>query len=100
MIHGNNGEIAIKATLDTTDLERGAKRASQKFQDISKNAQLEGDKIKATLLSVGRAIGVAFSVQQAITFAKQIVNVRSEIQALEVSFRTLLGSQEASTELM
>lgn len=56
--------------------------------------------MRDALLGVGKAMGIAFSAQQAIAFVKQVVSVRSEIQALEVSFRTLLGSQQASAELM
>ena len=100
MIQGKQGEIASVATLDTKDLERGAKRASNQFKEISKAAKKEGDAIKDAFREVYKAVGIAFSAQQAVAFVKQIVNVRSEIQALEVSFRTLLGSQQASAELM
>ena len=100
MIQGKQGEIGFAATLDTKDLERGAKRASKQFQQISKAAKKESDAIKAALKEVYKAVGIAFSAQQAVAFVRQIVNVRSEIQALEVSFSTLLGSQQASAELM
>lgn len=100
MIQGKQGEIATVATLDTKDLERGAKRASKQFQQISKAAKKESDAIKDAFREVYKAIGIAFSAQQAVAFVRQIVNVRSEIQALEVSFSTLLGSQQASAELM
>ena len=100
MIQGKQGEIATVATLDTKDLERGARRASKQFQNISNAAKKESDAIKDALSRVGKAVGFAFSAQQAVAFVRQIVNVRSEIQALEVSFSTLLGSQQASTQLM
>lgn len=100
MIQGKQGEIATVATLDTKDLERGAKRASKQFQQISKAAKKESDAIKDAFREVYKAVGIAFSAQQAVAFVRQIVNVRSEIQALEVSFSTLLGSQQASAELM
>lgn len=100
MIQGKQGEIAFRSTLDTTELEKGAKKAKKHFQDISQSAKKEGEAIKAALKQVATAMGIAFSAQQAIAFVKQVVNVRSEIQALEVSFRTLLGSQQASAELM
>lgn len=100
MIQGKQGEIGFAATLDTKDLERGAKRASKQFQEISKTAKKESDAIKSAFKDVYKAVGIAFSAQQAVAFVRQIVNVRSEIQALEVSFSTLLGSQQASTELM
>ena len=100
MIQGKQGEIATVATLDTKDLERGARRASNQFKEISKAAKKEGDAIKDAFREVYKAIGIAFSAQQAVQFVNKVVSVRSEIQALEVSFRTLLGSQQASTQLM
>lgn len=100
MIQGKKGEIATVATLDTKDLEKGAKRAKNQFREISKAAKKEGDAIKDALKDVYKTIGIVFTVQQAALFINKIVNVRAEIQALEVSFRTLLGSQQASAELM
>ena len=100
MIQGKGGEIAARVTLDTSQLDKDVQRATGKFRQISQSAQQESNRMRDALLGVGKAMGVAFSAQQAIAFVKQIVSVRSEIQALEVSFRTLLGSQQASAELM
>lgn len=100
MIQGKQGEIALVATLDTKELERGAKRAKKQFQDIGDKAKKEGNAIKDALMQVGKVVGIAFSAQQAMAFINKMVSVRAEIQALEVSFRTLLGSQQASAELM
>lgn len=100
MIQGKGGEIAARVTLDTSQLDKDVQRATGKFQQISKSAQQESNRMRDALLGVGKAMGIAFSAQQAIAFVKQVVSVRAEIQALEVSFRTLLGSQQASAELM
>lgn len=100
MIQGNGGEIAARVTLDTSQLDKDVQRATSKFRQVSQSAQQESNRMRDALLGVGKAMGIAFSAQQAIAFVKQVVNVRSEIQALEVSFRTLLGSQQASAELM
>lgn len=100
MIQGKGGEIAARVTLDTSQLDKDVQRATGKFRQISQSAQQESNRMRDALLGVGKAMGIAFSAQQAIAFVKQIVSVRSEIQALEVSFRTLLGSQQASAELM
>lgn len=100
MIQGKGGEIAARVTLDTSQLDKDVQRATGKFRQISQSAQQESNRMRDALLGVGKAIGIAFSAQQAIAFIKQVVSVRSEIQALEVSFRTLLGSQQASAELM
>ena len=100
MIQGKGGEIAARVTLDTSRLDKDVQRATGKFRQISESAQEESNRMRDALLGVGKAMGLAFSAQQAIAFIKQVVSVRSEIQALEVSFRTLLGSQQASAELM
>ena len=100
MITGKQGEIAARVTLDTSQLDKDVQRATGKFQQISKSAQQESNRMRDALLGVGKAMGIAFSAQQAIAFVKQVESVRAEIQALEVSFRTLLGSQQASAELM
>lgn len=100
MIQGKGGEIAARVTLDTSQLDKDVQRATGKFRQISQRAQQESNRMREALMGVGKAMGIAFSAQQAIAFVRQIVNVRSEIQALEVSFRTLLGSQQASAELM
>lgn len=100
MIQGRGGEIAARVTLDTSQLDKDVQRATGKFRQVSQSAQEESLNMRNALLSVGKAVGVAFSAQQAMAFIKQVVSVRAEIQALEVSFRTLLGSQQASAELM
>lgn len=100
MIQGKGGEIAARVTLDTSQLDKDVQRATGKFRQISQSAQQESNRMWDALMGVGKAMGIAFSAQQAIAFIKQVVSVRSEIQALEVSFRTLLGSQQASAELM
>lgn len=100
MIQGKGGEIAARVTLDTSQLDKDVQRATSKFRQVSQSAQQESNRMRDALLGVGKAMGIAFSAQQAIAFVKQVVSVRAEIQALEVSFRTLLGSQQASAELM
>lgn len=100
MIQGKGGEIAARVTLDTSQLDKDVQRATSKFRQVSQSAQQESNRMRDALLGVGKAMGIAFSAQQAIQFVQKLVSVRSEIQSLEVSFRTLLGSQEKATALM
>lgn len=100
MIQGKGGEIAARVTLDTSQLDKDVQRATGKFRQISQSAQQESHRMQDALMGIGKAMGIAFSAQQAIQFVQKLVSVRSEIQSLEVSFRTLLGSQEKATELM
>ena len=100
MIQGKGGEIAARVTLDTSQLDKDVQRASGKFREVSQSAQQESHRMQDALMGIGRTMGIAFSAQQAIQFVQKLVSVRSEIQSLEVSFRTLLGSQEKATALM
>ena len=100
MIQGKGGEIAARVTLDTSQLDKDVQRATGKFREVSQSAQQESHRMQDALMGIGRTMGLAFSAQQAIQFVQKLVSVRSEIQSLEVSFRTLLGSQEKATALM
>ena len=65
MIQGKGGEIAARVTLDTSQLDKDVQRATGKFQQISKSAQQESTRMRDALLGVGKAMGIAFSAQQA-----------------------------------
>lgn len=96
----SDGKIVYKVVLDDQQLQATAQQIESRFKRISSTAQQEGDKMQVTFAKLQRAVGAYFSLKGVQAFATQIVHVRGEIQALEVSFRTLLGSQEASAELM
>lgn len=95
-----DGKIVYKVVLDDRQLQEIAQQVVNRFKRISSTAQQEGDKMQAVFAKLQRSVGAYFSLRGVQAFATQIVRVRGEIQALEVSFRTLLGSQEASAELM
>lgn len=60
----------------------------------------EGGNIDTMLKKVGTAAAGLFTIKSAVNFAKQIASVREEVQALEISFSTLLGSSERSAKLL
>jgi tape measure domain-containing protein len=49
--------------------------------------------------NIAMAAGTMFSVQQAMGFANSIVQVRSQMQSLQVSFETLLGSKDKASAM-
>lgn len=53
----------------------------------------------AAFRKVGVAIAGVFTVQKALEFARSIITVRQEIESMEISFRTLLGSKQKADEL-
>lgn len=94
------GRIAYATTLSNEELLRQAEETKNAFRGISKSASTEGSKIDNTFKRIGTAIAGYFSLKAATDFGKQIVKVRGEISSLEVSFKTLLGSEKKATELM
>lgn len=92
--------VKYAISIDDTELRKAAQDVSQQFSGMSKAAAVEGAKIDSTMKKVATAIGGYFSIQAAINFARQIKAVRSEVQALEISFRTLLGSEERANKLL
>ncbi len=95
-----DGRIAFATTLSNELLLRQAEEAKGAFRGIAKTAEAEGSKIDSTFKKIGTAVAGYFSVTAATNFAKQIVKVRGEVESLEVSFKTLLGSEKKATSLM
>lgn len=75
---------------------RGAERG---VRDLGQATREEGVGMSSTFKQVGASIATAFTIGQAGLFAQQVVQVRREIESLEISFRTLLGSEEKASAL-
>lgn len=88
----DRGKIAYSVGLENSKLRSDAAESKRILQGIGTTAIEEGQKMDDAFKRVGTAIAGAMSVAAAVSFAKQIVSVRAEIQSLEISFRTLLGS--------
>ena len=95
----DEGRLKYIAELNTEALERAASKVDDSFRGMTRTAEQEGDKIDAVMKKLGGAIAGYFSFQAATQFAKSIVDVRSQIESLEISFRTLLGSEQAAAKL-
>lgn len=96
-LNDNTGKLAYAITLDTQELEDKSKRAVDLFRGMADGAESGGNRIAS---SIGK-IGAAFlSFSAATAFVKKMVEVRSEIESLEVSFQTLIGSAKEGTALL
>ncbi len=70
------------------------------IKEVTETTEAEGQAMEALVQKIGQAaaaMGVGFS---AVSFVKQVVQTRGEFQALEASFRTLIGSEEEANALM
>lgn len=91
--------LSYAITLDTAQLEASAKRASNEFKSMGGNIENESKRIDSTMRTIGTAAAAYFSVTALTNFARSVVQVRGEIESLEISFATLLGSTDKAKEL-
>lgn len=91
--------LAYAITLDTAQLEASAKRASNEFKSMGGNIENESKRIDSAMRTIGTAAAAYFSVTALTNFARSVVQVRGEIESLEISFATLLGSTDKAKEL-
>lgn len=96
----NGGEYYYGIGLNTAGLARGVDQAKRMFQGLGNTATEAGkeaddaiDKLKGSLMSL--AAGVSLT-----QLAKKIVDVRGEVQQLEIAFETMLGSKAKADALM
>lgn len=95
----DGGQLQFSVGLDTRDLARDADEARRILSSVGGTAEQEGEAVDSSFKRIGNAVRGVFTMQAAISFAREVINVRKEIEGLEISFRTLLGSQQKADEL-
>ena len=91
--------LSYAITLDTSQLEASAQRASNEFKNMGSNIENESRRIDNSLKMIGTAAAAYFSVTALNDFARSVIQARGEIESLEISFSTLLGSTDKAKEL-
>lgn len=99
-MNNNNGRLNYSVTIDNSQLRTGANESKRILSGISQTAIDEGRKIDDTMSRIGKTVAGVFAVAQMKEFATSVVNVRGEFQKLEISFKTMLGSEEKAARLM
>lgn len=89
----NTNGLSFNITINSDEFKRQMQEASYQFKKLGDDASKEGTKIDSSLKRVGAAVGSYFAFQQVQQFAAQIIRVRSEIERLQVSFKTLAGTE-------
>lgn len=95
----NNQTLDHEVRVDTEQMEEDINRAIGQFDRLGESAQREGERINNVMSNIGKATVAYFSVQALNNFAQSVVHVRGEIESLEISFETLLGSKDKADEL-
>ena len=96
MENGNGLNFSISVNIE--EFKRQMQDATNQFKQLGNQASVEGTRIDGSLRKIGAAIGSYFALQQLKQFSAQIINVRAEIEKLQVSFQTLAG-EEAGGQL-
>lgn len=102
------------ATADTAQAQRAydnlknkmrgvsteAHRGGQSMTAMSRIIQNESGKIEKSIGNIGKVIAGAFAFREAAGFTSKIIQVRGEMQKLEIAFNTMLKSKEKTDALM
>ena len=78
---------------------KSATNVRKSFDDLSERAKATANSIESAFKRAGAAIGIAFSIDRIKGFAQEAINVRGNMESLETSFKTLLGSAEKGRQL-
>ena len=105
-------------TADTKYLEEGLERSRRKMQETvnaiekdgkgidrvfidasttihntANNVEKEGNRISSSADALSKRIGQIFALGSIVEFERKIIDVRSEMESLKISFQTLAGEQ-------
>lgn len=98
-MEADKGRLYYATGIDNTQLRAGAAESRSILQSIGNTAKTESAGIDAAFGKIAKAAGGFFALSQATEFAKKIVDVRGEIESLEISFETLLGNKEKAAAM-
>lgn len=93
------GKLYYGLGLDNDQLRADASESRNIIKSIGDSTAAEGARIDNAYRKIAGTVAAVFTVQQAAAFAKSIVQVRGEIEALEISFETLLGNKQKANAL-
>jgi tape measure domain-containing protein len=93
-MQNEKGKLYYGLGLDNDQLRADAAESRNIIKGIGDSSVAEGSRIDNVCRKIAGGFAAVFTVQQAATFAKSMVQVRGEIESLEISFETLLGNKQ------
>lgn len=94
-----SGALHFETGIDNSRLQTDANEAKGILRSISQSAEKEGSRIDEAYAKIGKTIAGVFTVKKAAEFAQSLFKVRAEVESLEISFETLLGSRTKAQAL-
>lgn len=98
-ITGDNGSLlrslqqaqnSINATISA--IESGGKAIDKEMKDM-------GNSVEQTFQRIAKVAGGIFAAQQVKEYMSEVIDVRKEFQSIELSFKTLMGSEAAGKKM-
>lgn len=93
-------ELHFEFTGSSAQLESAIRRAIGATDQMRASMEKSGDDIEKMFKRVKQAAAMAAAGFSMKSFAQQIVSIRGQMQQLEVSFKTMLGSATQADALM
>ena len=89
----SNGRESYSIGLETSQFMRDVRQANKQFQDLGDKAVNEGKRMDDAFAKVGKGIASYFAVSQLLNFQRSIIQIRGEMESLQISFRNLAGEK-------
>lgn len=99
-MNNDKGKLYYGLGLDNNQLRADAAESRNILKSIGQTAVQEGNNIDATFNRIGKTIVGVFAANKLKEFAAQVVNVRGEMQKLEIAFDTMIGNKKEADALM
>lgn len=87
------------AYIKDSELMQSIGRIERRMGRMVDDVKKKGNDIDDVFSKMAKAATAYFSITQAQNFVRELVNVRSEFQQLEIAFGTMLGSKEKADQL-
>lgn len=99
-MQSNNGDLYFRAGIDLDGFNADANAMERRMGNLTSTVVHDAGQMDDAISKIGGTFTKIVSAAAAAGFVKEMVNIRAEIQALEVSFKTLLGSEEKAMKMM
>lgn len=99
-MNNEKGKLYYGLGLDNNQLRADAAESRNILKNIGQTAVQEGNNIDAAFNRIGKTIVGVFAASKLKEFAAQVVNIRGEMQKLEIAFNTMIGNKKEADALM
>ena len=93
-----NGALGFQASLDIDDFSVSAQAMERRIQQVSSTAQQESAQMETMFNKAATAFAGIVGIGAAKSFVQQMIQVRSEMQNTEASFKVFLGTADKANE--